>query len=113
MSKLSINGVDFQVIKPRDMITMNEKWYDEFFKDSKSLQDCYTKPSSSKQFIFNKWFNWWSECCTTGLIQDRHWLGVTSFNCRMFTIGAVFEYNNIRYIMHVTKSSNKLYQCSV
>ena len=73
------------------------------------IEYCYTRPSEIKKAIYR-------ECITRTYEIEKHFgvmchnYGVVSYNCMMFTYGAIFKKNgeNVMYY-HETKTRRELY----
>lgn len=65
---------------------------------SRSLTDCYKKPSVLKQTIYGNWVNWLIELNDTA--TDMHFgpVSVLSYNTSVFTLGCDV-YNNNRQLI--------------
>ena len=112
MKTLEINGINFEVISPRELERTQERYLDLYFAESKSLKDCYEKPSHIKELIYSEWHNWFCDEITKKCFEDMVWLGVRSYNGWMFTLGACVCMNGIDYIMEITPTHNRLIQAS-
>lgn len=68
----------------------------------RSLYDCYERPSVYKQRAYE-------ECMS--MLNDFEyfeWDTVIGYNCMMFSYGAYVEYDNVAYVMYITKEHNYL-----
>ena len=112
MKTLSINGVNFEVTRPRDLERTNQHYLDLYFSEPKRIKDCYNKPSHIKELIYYQWHNWFDNEITRKCFEDMVWLGVKSYNTFSFTLGACVSMNGIDYIMEITPTHNRLIQAS-
>lgn len=96
----TINGVEFETHKsklPQDLI-YNHK--------TKTLWQCYEKPSKIKESIYYDWLEWFDQT------ENVYSFGITSYNVFNFTLGGIlFDLEtgkDIGYIK-ITKCYNRLY----
>lgn len=68
----------------------------------RTLDDCYARPSYSKQYIYKMWEEW-------AHLNDVEYFGVSGYNGFQFTLQGLVHQNNHTYILHITKSGNKAY----
>ena len=68
----------------------------------RSLRACYERPSWAKECAY--------EDCMRMLNDFDYfeWDTVIGYNCMQFSYGAYVEYDNIAYVMYITKSHNYL-----
>ena len=104
MKTLNINGVVFEVTKPRDLVRAHQRWLDRYCDTSKNINDCYNSPSHLKELIYVMWLNWWKDSITKKCFEEH--------NTMMFTIVNCVTIDGIDYLMEITPSHNKLIQCS-
>lgn len=69
----------------------------------RTIFECYDKPSSTKQSIYNNWEKWF---IYNGILN----FGVESYNCNFFTLGSVCVYDGKRYYLYITRSYNRCYE---
>lgn len=112
MKTLNVNGVVFEVTKPRDLVVAHQRWLDRYCDTSKSINDCYSRPSHIKELVYFQWLNWWKDSITKKCFDEHNWLGVGSYNSMMFTIVNCVTIDGINYLMKITPSHNRLIQCS-
>ena len=112
MKTLNINGVVFEVTKPRDLVRAHQRWLDRYCDTSKNINDCYSRPSRIKELIYFQWLNWWKDSITKECFEEHNWLGVGSYNSMMFTIVNCVTINGIDYLMEITPSHKRLIQCT-
>lgn len=100
MKRLTVNGRDFEVIKPRTQIS------DEYVKKcaGKDLLSVYDRPSYSKQSIYTDWLRWAME-------DDKiSFFGVTRGNTYKFTLVFIYTDGEDKYVGSITDCHNKLYK---
>ena len=96
-----------------EAITLNGKYFTLDTKETvltsksisrRTVDDCYSRPSSTKQQIFDSWFNWF--------IENGGYCGVASYNCNFFTIeGYVFDSEtNEEYFCYITHANHKCWR---
>lgn len=112
MRTIEINGVTFEVTRPRNMVITHERFLDLYFADTITLDDCYARPSHIKELIYASWYNWFSDEITRKCFEDMKWIGVNSYNGFMFTLCACVSMVGVDYIMEITPSHNRLIQAS-
>lgn len=112
MKILTINGVEFEVTRPRDLERAHRYFLDLYFSTSKSIKECYNRPSHIKELIYHQWNHWFYDETTRKCFEDMVWLGVRSYNTFSFTLGACVCINGIDYIMEITPAHNRLIQAS-
>ena len=97
MKTMELNGKYFEVGKS---ITKLELPACSF----KSVNDVYARPSTTKQRIFDSWFNWF--------IQNGGYCGVSSHNSNFFTLkGLVIDTStNKEYYCYITPAHNRCYE---
>ena len=105
---MNINGVDFEVIRPRkNVYTMLDVQQVLEKVDGNTLYKFYERPSSTKQELYEDWRQW--KCNTDGVFA----FGVSSGNCYTFTLMGCYQDSNYNtYILFITKASNKAYLVS-
>ena len=94
MSKMTICGVDFEYCGTTRVHTVKQR----------TLWDCYANPSHTKQQIYCYWRDFFHDEVGT---RD---FGVSSYNCNFFTIEAIFEIDEIKYLAVITARHNRLYE---
>ena len=98
MSKtITINGVDFQVIRSKTASTLYLSRY-----AGRTVYDCYERPSYSKTYIYNNWLEW----ATNAGVED---FGVRGYNGFQFTLQGKIVIDGNTYVLYITKTSNKAY----
>lgn len=98
MSKtIVLNGVTFEVIKSKVERTTFLHEY-----SGRTLDDCYAKPSYSKQYIYKMWEEW-------AYLNDVKYFGVSGYNGFQFTLQGMIEHCGNTYVLHITKSRNIAY----
>ena len=101
MKTLNINGVVFEVVKPRKEVKPFSGW----FCDENDIFNCYDRPSVYKIGIWNSWLKWARN--TDGVVAFE----ITSYNCMQFTIGGLYvDDNGNEFNIYITKAHNKLIQ---
>ena len=68
----------------------------------RTLKECYTKPSATKQEIFNEWLKWSEE-------NNVQCFGVCSYNTNIFTLDGLIKINDTLYYLYITPSRKELY----
>lgn len=112
MKTIEINGVTFEVTRPRDLVRTHQRYLDLYTSDNTDINECYTRPSHIKELIYYNWHNWWHDSITKKCFEEHNWCGVRSYNTYSFTIGCCVCINGIDYIMEITPSHNRLIQTS-
>ena len=103
MAKVYINGVEFQTIrsdKTEQMVRQATGC------KGVTLNQCYRKPSATKQAIYDEWHKWASD---TACVD---WFGVCGHNCDTFSLSAIYfdiGTDEILGAFHITKGNNRLY----
>lgn len=102
---ISLNGRTFQLkqrsfknqVPIEDVIPM-------IISSSKMLDDCYQRPSTTKQAIFDSWFDWSCEC------DKVHGFGIRSYNTNIFTLQGYVMFNDYSYgIIDITPTHNYIW----
>ena len=102
---ISLNGKTFQLkqrnfknqVPVEDVIPM-------IISSSKMLDECYQRPSTTKQVIFNNWFDWFCEC------DKVHGFGIRSYNTNIFTLQGYIIFNDYSYgILDITPTHNYIW----
>ena len=78
----------------------------------KDLSNFYSKPSTTKCFIYDNWKEWALTSRLDNNSDDSvEYMQVASANCMAFSIDAlVFDKHGfIKYMLHITKSHNYAY----
>ena len=71
----------------------------------KSLYKCYTRPSSSKVRIYERWFTWFDVTKdNTETWEYQQTFGVRTFNTFMITLGMTIRVNGQWYYIVITPS---------
>lgn len=95
---MEINGKTFEVMKKKvDLTAFNNRTI-------RTLYDCYSRPSATKERIYDDWGAWYSN--TLGV----HDLSVRSYNCNFFTLEATYHTNGKIYYVEITPTHNRLYE---
>ena len=98
--------------KKREVITINGERFvienrkvqkEYLFYKVKHLHECYEKPSKTKIEIYNYWHDYFSKL-------DAEKFSVGGYNGWTFTINFILNYNNKKYLVHISKTSHKLYE---
>ena len=98
----TIQGVDFEVkhLSPDDL----HKLACSVVSRVKSLDDCYKRPSYSKQYIYNMWMEW------SNNVVDMYTFDIDTYNTHIFTLSGVIEYSfGMVEIIHITPTRHILY----
>lgn len=69
----------------------------------RSLYDCYEKPSETKRQIWYEWISWFQK-------MKCFEYGVSSYNCRFFSIEAIVYENGNEYLLVITRAHKKAYK---
>ena len=69
----------------------------------RSLWECYSRPSVTKERIYVDWCEW-------SILNDVKSFGVCSYNTFGFSLTGVIQYGGHDYIMYITPSYNRLYK---
>ena len=102
MKTITINGVDFELIKPR---IAEVKPFRGWFCDEEAIFNCYDRPSLAKIGIWNSWLKWARD--TDGIVAFE----ITSYNCMQFTIGGGYvDDNGDEYVLYITRAHNRAYK---
>lgn len=70
------------------------------------IYNAYTTPSTRKIAIFNSWIDWFIRNSTDGL----DYMGITSRNCNIFTLGGKITIGDKVYTFYITPTYNKLFE---
>lgn len=73
----------------------------DYLREYKALYNCYTRPSQSKIYVYNKYFNLLKDNC-----DDIIRYGVRSYNTFMITLHAEIIKDNKKYYVFITPSYN-------
>ena len=96
----TINGVEFETYKSKYART------NRIMHNPKRLEDCYDRPSHTKERIYYDWLDWFDQT------ENVYSFGVTSYNIFQFTLGGnLFDLEtgeDIGYIQ-ITRDHNRLY----
>lgn len=98
-----ICGIDFETHKSKHTKQMIENHLN---RPIKTLNNCYKKPSATKQTVYNGIRNLFGDC------RQISRLSVTGHSCDFFTMGALYlddETGEIIGYMKITKDRNYLY----
>lgn len=80
----------------------NNIYYNNYYSNNfKSLNQCYDRPSTTKQWIYNKYYDLLLN--NTDSILEY---GVRSYNTFMITLEAIIMKNKKRYYLMITPSYN-------
>lgn len=97
-----INGVDFE-IRPYKGSAKHERILD-IIRTSKTLDECYGRPSTRKQAIYDKWIEWVSN------VNNIYGFGIHSYNTNIFTLqGYIIFKDEIYGIIDITPTHNYIY----
>ena len=100
MRKIEINGVNFELIKPRHAIAAN---YGRFGIES-DIFDFYDRPSQYKIGIWKSWLDWARD---NDNVVSFH---ISAANCKQFSIcGCVQTPDGHIYDLRITKDHNRAY----
>ena len=71
----------------------------------RSLYDCYNRPSTAKQHIFNDWKEWANK-------NNIEHFGVRSYNTSIFTLEGIYynKENNTNYYIYITPNYHYAYE---
>lgn len=69
---------------------------------TRTLYDCYKKPSTSKILIYNDWLDWLHEVSEN--VND--YLTITSYNFARFTLSGYVTHNNQTYRLCISPTTN-------
>ena len=97
---MDINGKKFRVVHPRKYpVSLSNSYF------MRGLYDCYDRPSEAKQYIYDKWYEWYRN--DPRLTE----FGVTSYNTFGFTLGCVFQDDETgeRGYIRITPTYNTIY----
>lgn len=89
---LTIDGVNFKVDTRRTAIAP--------IRSFRTVDDCYERPSSVKRAIFNDWHEFF--------VEHGGYCSVAAYNCTMFTLDGVLEYDGKQYRAYITKTRQEL-----
>ena len=98
----TINGVVFDVkhISPEELHKMACYTVNKV----KSLDDCYQRPSRTKQDIYDTWLRW------SNAVTDLYTFDVDTYNTNVFTLSGVLEYAfGMIEVIHITPTKHILY----
>lgn len=70
-----------------------------------SIYNCYSRPSDTKIYIYNKYYNLLLEN-TDDVIR----YGVGGYNCFMFTLNAIVKIDGVLYYVYITKTKNEIHR---
>lgn len=102
---ISLNGRTFQLkqrnfknqVPVEDVLPM-------IVTSSKSIDDCYKKPSGIKRIIYTDWVNWSIEC------DKVYGFGIRSYNTNIFTLQGYVMFNEYSYgILDITPTHNYIW----
>lgn len=80
----------------------NNIYYNYFYNNFKSLEECYDRPSTTKQWIYNKYYDMLLKEKNVEILS----YGIRSFNTFMITLEAIIKKNNKKYYLMITPSYN-------
>ena len=80
----------------------NNIYYNYFDNNFKSLEECYDRPSTTKQWIYNKYYDLLLKEKNVEILS----YGVRSYNTFMITLEAIITKNKKRYYLMITPSYN-------
>ena len=104
MKTMTINGIEFEVIRPRKY---NPRAAVEAVKDcaGRGLSYYYDRPSVWKQDVFEEWREWY-----TGAENISHF-GVCSANAQQFSISALLhdDAGDVIGVITITKAHNRIH----
>lgn len=92
-----LNGITFEVHKSKAISTTSLKEY-----AGRTIHDCYTRPSYSKEYIYKMWEEW-------AYLNDVEYFGVSGYNGFQFTLQGLVHHERNTYILHISKTTNKAY----
>ena len=102
---ISLNGRTIQ-LKQRnyEKAFPVEKLLSTIISSSKMLDECYQRPSQTKQHIFNDWLEWSCNC------DKVHGFGIRSYNTNIFTLQGYVMFNDYSYgIIDITPTHNYIW----
>ena len=100
--RVIINQVEFTVkhISSDDLYKMAQ----HVIRNSKSLDDCYKKPSVIKESIYREWKAWSMD------VKNLYTFDVDTYNTNVFTLSGVLEYSfGMVEVIHITPTKHILY----
>ena len=92
-----LNGIHFEVHKSKAISTTFLQEY-----AGRTIYDCYSKPSYSKECIYKMWEEW-------AYLNDVEYFGVSGYNGFQFTLQGLVKHDGHTYILHITKTTQKAY----
>lgn len=98
----TINQVDFTVkhISADELYKMGEY----VIRNTKSLDDCYKRPSVYKECVYKGWKLWASD------VDNIYTFDVDTYNTNIFTLSGVIEYSFGKIeVIHITPTKKILY----
>ena len=100
-----IGGIEFKVKKFKgDKLKKLNYAYDLIGKtNTRTLYDCYNKPSEAKQAIYKKWIDWWLET------PEVHHIHIKSYNTNVFTLECTYKNDDVIGIINITPTKNEIY----
>lgn len=98
---MTINGVDFEVLKPFKQGAEKIVYY-----SNRTLTDCYERPSQAKRSIYHWWEEWYYSLPIIDIDINATSFGVHSFNSMMFTLTFPITINGKQYHCYITPKHN-------
>jgi len=89
-------------IGDEDFKRKNNIYYNYYNNNFKSLDECYDRPSATKKWIYNKYYDMLLKEKNVEIIS----YGVKSYNTFMITLEAIIIKNKKRYYLMITPSYN-------
>lgn len=105
---ITINNQNFELIN-------NELYFyqvvNNFGYAGRTLYDCYTRPSKTKEEIYKHWMTWFNELKTEEVDWEYTYrIGVKSYNCNFFSLHAYFKYMGSWYYVEITAHHNRAWK---
>ena len=101
MKTIKLNGVTFEVIKPRNEVHK----YIGTLGSKSDIRQYYGRPSIYKVAIWESWLDWANT--TNGVVSFE----ICSSNGFQFTIAGLYvDENGDEYNIYITKAHNRLYK---
>lgn len=100
MKTLNINGVNFEVKKPRKNKLSLKRTIETLERyDGRTIFECYDNPSSYKEDIYFNWVHW-------SLYDNISYFGVSGYNCMAFSLQGLYFDGTNYYLLSITKCNN-------
>ena len=103
MQKTSKKNKNVIVLGGEEFKRKNNIYFNNYYSNNfKSLYQCYDRPSQSKQWIYNKYYDLLLKEKNTSILE----YGVRSYNTFMITLEAIIQKNNKKYYLMITPNYN-------